>query len=76
MKRFPKIAAVMLLISVLVLAGVYFTQPEEDETIGADVVLAAMSGSNSTLLTDFQAAQEQEKEPEIGSAPLSPDGLL
>lgn len=65
MKRFPKIAAVMLLISVLVLAGVYFTQPEEDETIGADVVLAAMSGSNSTLLTDFQVAQEEMTEPEI-----------
>ena len=65
MKRFPKIAAVMLLTGVFFLIGVFFARPEETEIPKTDLVLAAIAGSNRTLLPDLSAVQEEVKEPEI-----------
>lgn len=65
MKKFPKIAAVILIVSALALIGVFSAQPEERETAETDMFLSSMANSNSTLLSDLRAVQEQEQEPEI-----------
>lgn len=65
MKKFPQIAAILLLVSVLVLIGVYVNQSGESSTDGTELMLTSISGGNRTMLTGLWTASEEEMEPEI-----------